>query len=106
MNSYSAIEKGYVLVPDIKLGNQWKKVLEEVEEVNCEIGVTDDGDMYFRGGGTLQNLINELLDIKLATDNFINRLEDSYGKVPVKMACNDWNNKMVYYKEVKYGGVA
>ncbi|MEG0151639.1 MAG: hypothetical protein RR744_00470 [Cellulosilyticaceae bacterium] len=103
MNSYRDIERGYVLVPDIKLGNQWAKVLEEIEEVKEEIGVEESGEMYFKRGGTLQNLVRELLDIKLATDNFINKLEDFYGKETIKMACGSWDEKIEYYKEVKYG---
>ncbi|MGL5715382.1 MAG: hypothetical protein ACRCX2_20355 [Paraclostridium sp.] len=102
MDSYNSINKDNRFQLDIPMGLQWKKVLEEVEEVNCEIGVLESGKLYFRAGGNLDNLINELLDIKLATDNLINRLEDEYGRPKVKEACLDWDKKLKYYREVKY----
>lgn len=101
MKSYDLIERGYVLIPELGLGKQWEKVLEEVEEVKREIGVNKD-DIYFKKDGTLHNLIMELLDIKLATDNMLNLIEKEYGKYPVNTSCECFDEKIEFYKNVKY----
>jgi hypothetical protein len=101
INSYKELERGYMFEPNSGLADQHRKIVEEFDEVSDEVLIIPEKNcLFFKS--TLKNYIHEMQDLMLACNNQILRMEKEYGKQFIRDAMKDWDDKMEYYKTVKY----
>jgi len=98
MNTFKKLNKNYLFEKNNGIKKQHKKILEEYEEVVCEVKY-DDNEFKIKD---INLYINELLDLRMAINNQIVKMANEFGEDKVKSACDSWDNKMEEYKNKKY----
>lgn len=100
-DSYSKLERGYLFEEENGLLFQHCKIVDEVVEVCDEVVIIPEKDaLFFKT--TLKNYVLELMDVQMAINNQLLRMEKVYGTEFLKDAMAEHDKKMRYYKEVKY----
>ncbi|MGL5714235.1 MAG: hypothetical protein ACRCX2_14540 [Paraclostridium sp.] len=100
-NSYKKLERDYLFEVDRGLQFQHNKIMSEVREVEDEVvSIPETNQLFFKT--TLFNYVSELMDVQMAINNQLLRMEKEYGDTFLKNAMLEHDKKMEHYKEVKY----
>lgn len=101
INSNDRLIKGYLFEEDSGLYKQHNKILEEIREVENEvIPIPEIGELYFKT--TLENYIHEVLDVMLACNNQLLKMQREYGESFIKRTMGNWDKKIKKYAKEKY----
>lgn len=100
-SSYEKLERRYMFESHTSIHEQHNKIISEVDEVQDEvIAIPEQDRLYFKT--TLTNYVHELMDLQMAINNQLLRMEREYGKGFLERTMNDFDVKMEDYKERKY----
>ncbi|MGL5962298.1 MAG: hypothetical protein ACRCZ0_10155 [Cetobacterium sp.] len=101
MKTYEKINRDYFFSPEESIYDQHNKIDEEFNEVDDEmwnLKYSQDKNPT----DSITDYVNEMLDLQMAINNQLIRVERDYGVNFLKECILDWESKMRYYVNVKY----
>lgn len=102
INSYENLERDYMFEKWTSIQEQHRKILEECIEVDNEIRISSVDNSVPQFNNSIGEYIHEVLDLMMACNNQLLRLENRFGEHFMKSTMAEWDCKMEEYKNNKY----